>query len=64
MYAARHAQKTPEKPAIIMASTGEVLTYGQYEARSNQIAHAYVELGLKQFDRIALIFPNTLEYST
>lgn len=64
MYAARNAKKTPEKPAIILASTGEVLTYGQYEARSNQIAHAYVELGLKQFDRIALIFPNTLEYST
>lgn len=64
MYAARHAEATPDKPAIIMASTGEVLTYGRYESRSNQIAHAYTELGLHQFDRIALIFPNTLEYFT
>ena len=31
-----HAQNTPDRPAFIMASTDEVVTYKQLNDRSNQ----------------------------
>ena len=39
MYAARYAAENPDKPAIVMATSGEVVTFGQYEAASNRMAH-------------------------
>ena len=36
----RHIQ-TPDKPALIMASSGKTLTYSELEANSNQIAHLF-----------------------
>ena len=35
MYPAIYAQTHPDKPASIMASTGEVMTYRQLNAGSN-----------------------------
>ena len=35
------AQKTPDKPAIIMAATGETVTFQELEDRSNQAAQLF-----------------------
>ena len=35
MYAAEAAKTDPEKPAIVMATGGEVVTFGEYEAAAN-----------------------------
>jgi hypothetical protein len=32
MYAAEYAKTHPDKPAIVMAASGEVVTFGEYEA--------------------------------
>ena len=56
------AQKTPDKAAIIMASTGEKLTYGQLEARSNQGAQLFRKLGLKPGDCVALFMENNIRF--
>ena len=53
-----HAQTHPDKPAYIMAGSGETVTYGQLEARSNQGAHLFRSLGLKAGDHIALFLDN------
>ncbi|MDE2362853.1 MAG: acyl-CoA synthetase [Hyphomicrobiales bacterium] len=57
-----HARTNPDKPATIMAGSGEVVTYGQLEARSNQGAHLLRSLGLKRGDSIALHLENHPRY--
>lgn len=59
MYAAEHARNTPDKPAVIMAESGEVITYADYEARANQAAQLLRGLGLKALDHIAILMYNT-----
>jgi len=56
------AQKTPDKPAIVMASTGETLTYRRLEERSNQGAHLFRKLGLKVGDGIAIFMENNIRF--
>ncbi|GGC66165.1 acyl-CoA synthetase [Chelatococcus reniformis] len=57
-----HAQTTPEKPAYIMARTGETVTYGELEARSNQAAQLFRSLGLKPGDHIAVLLENNARF--
>ena len=45
-----------------MAATGETVTYGQLEARSNQGAHLLRSLGLAAGDAIALFMDNSPRY--
>ena len=40
MHPGVHAAATPEKPAVIMADSGRVLTYGEFEAMSRRSAEA------------------------
>ncbi|QMW24231.1 AMP-binding protein [Sandaracinobacteroides saxicola] len=62
MHPFHHAANTPEKPAIIMADSGETLSYAALEARSNQAAQLYRALGLNRGDCIALFAVNELLY--
>ena len=56
-----HAASFADKPAAIMADTGETLTYGELEKRSNQAAHLFRRLGLKAGDTVAFWLPNRPE---
>jgi len=58
MYPAVHARETPEKPAFIMASTGEVVTYRVLDERSNRCAQLLWDAGLRPGDGIALLLEN------
>ncbi|MBL6716435.1 MAG: AMP-binding protein [Pseudomonadales bacterium] len=58
MHPGIHAAKNPEKPAYILAGSGETVTYGQLEARSNQGAQLFRALGLKTGDHIAIMMEN------
>ncbi len=62
MHPARHAETTPDKPAIIVAETGETITYAALNARSNQAAQFYRAEGLKAGDKIAFFLENTPDY--
>ena len=53
-----HAQNNPEKPAYIMAGSGETVTYRQLDQQSNRIAQLFRSLGLKARDHIALYLEN------
>jgi long-chain acyl-CoA synthetase len=57
-----HARSTPDKPALIMARSGETVTYRELEARSNQGAQLLRALGLKRGDAIALLMDNNARY--
>lgn len=58
MYAVEHAIEHPGKPAIIMAGTGEVVTYGDYEQHCNQVTHLLRAAGLERGDHIAILMEN------
>jgi len=60
MHPVRHAQTTPDKPALIMAGSGETLTYRQLDALSNQGAQLFRKLGLQTGDCVALFMENNL----
>ena len=62
MHPSVYAQTAPDKTALIMAGSGESLTYGQMEARSNQAAQLFRSLGLKPGDAIALFMENNLDF--
>lgn len=61
MYPGTWARETPDKPALVIAETGEQLTYAELDERSLRLAHVLAEAGLTRGDVVALISDNTLE---
>ncbi|MBI1199957.1 MAG: AMP-binding protein [Phenylobacterium sp.] len=62
MHPKVHAAANPDKPAFIMAYSGETVTYGELDARSNQGAHLFRSLGLKPGDAVAYFLDNNPRY--
>ncbi|MBW2394437.1 MAG: AMP-binding protein [Deltaproteobacteria bacterium] len=62
MYPGYHAKTRPEKAAAIHARTGEVLTYAELDARSNQLAQLFWAEGLRRGDHVAVFLENHLRY--
>ncbi len=63
MYHTRkHAQSTPDKPAYIMAESGEVVTFGQLEERVNRCTQFFRDAGLRPKDHIAVLMENNVRY--
>ena len=62
MHPSSHAATHPDKPAIVMAGSGETMTYAELDARSNQVAHLLRTCGLKRGDVIAIMLDNRLGY--
>jgi long-chain acyl-CoA synthetase len=60
MYARQHALEHPGQPAIIMGTSGESVTFAEYEARCNQIAHLLRSAGLQRGDHIAVFMENSI----
>ena len=46
MYPGAYAEQNPDRPAFIMASTGEAVSYRAFEARANQLAQLLRSEGL------------------
>jgi acyl-CoA synthetase (AMP-forming)/AMP-acid ligase II len=57
-----HAKERPDHPAIIMASTGAVMTYRELDEYSNQGAQLFRKHGLNPGDGIAIFMENNAEY--
>jgi len=62
MYPGKHAVESPQRPAFIMAQTGETVTYGELEARSNRLAHLLRARGLQRLDHYAIFMENNVRY--
>ncbi|CAN5842743.1 acyl-CoA synthetase [soil metagenome] len=57
-----HARNYPDKPAYIMAGSGETVTYRQLDEQSNRIAQLFRSLGLEAGDHIALYLENNARF--
>src|SRR5687767_6676139 len=62
MYPGTHAKTRAAQPAIIMAQTGEVITYAELEARTNRLAHFFRSHGLQRLDHYAILMENNVRY--
>ncbi len=60
MFARQHALDHPDQPAFIMGTSGETVTFAEYEARCNQIAHLLRSAGLQRGDHIAVFMENSI----
>jgi acyl-CoA synthetase (AMP-forming)/AMP-acid ligase II len=60
MFARQHALAHPGKPAIIMATSGETVSYAEFEARANQAAHLLRDAGLRRGDHISVLMENSI----
>ncbi len=57
-----HARSHPDKAALIMADSGEVVTYRALDDGSNRVAQLFRSLGLQSGDHIALLLENGPRY--
>lgn len=62
MHIREFAKSTPDKPALIMAGSGEIVTYRQLDERSNQGAQYFRSLGLEIGDHIAFLMENSARF--
>ena len=57
-----HAKMFPDKPAFIMAESGERVTYRELDENSNRFAHLFRQLGLKAGDHITVMMENNRHF--
>ena len=58
MHPGKYAKLHADRPAFIMASTGEAITHGELEQRSNRLAHLLRAQGLQRLDHYAVFMEN------
>ena len=58
MYPGLHAIARADHPAVVMARSGETVTYRELEARSNRLAHLLRAVGLRRGDHYAVFLEN------
>jgi acyl-CoA synthetase (AMP-forming)/AMP-acid ligase II len=58
MFPGAFTETTPDHPAIVMAGSGEVVTYAQLDAEANRVSHLFRSLGLQPGDHVAFCLEN------
>ncbi|MBC60033.1 MAG: acyl-CoA synthetase, partial [Gammaproteobacteria bacterium] len=62
MYPGKYALENSHHAAIIMAETGESVSYAELESRSNQLAHLLRKHGLRRLDHYAIFMENNIRF--
>ncbi|MGH9058420.1 MAG: AMP-binding protein, partial [Acidimicrobiales bacterium] len=62
MYPGAIAAEAPDKVAYLMAGSGEAVTYGQLDERSNRLAQVLRGRGLRAGDGVAILMENNARY--
>lgn len=50
-----HAKSKPQAPAVIMAQSGKVISWEEYDRRVNPLARHFRHIGLAEKDHIAIL---------
>ena len=58
MFPGDFAHTTPDKPAVVMAGTGETVTYAELDAEANRLSRVFRAAGLQQGDHVAFCLEN------
>ena len=62
MFPGKYAQQHADRPAFIMATSGESMSYSELERRSNQLAHLLRAQGLQRLGHYAVFMENNSRY--
>jgi long-chain acyl-CoA synthetase len=62
MYPGLQAKSRPHQPAIVMASSGETVTYAELEKRTNQLAHFMRAVGVERGDHYSIFMEKNARY--
>jgi long-chain acyl-CoA synthetase len=62
LHPAAHAATTPDRPAVVMTGSGEVLTYRQLDEGSTRLALVLHDRGLQPGDHLAVLLDNQPEF--
>jgi long-chain acyl-CoA synthetase len=62
VYPGKWAAETPDKAAIVMARTGEQLTYRELDRRSCQLAQLWRSAGLRAGDHVCILMENNIRF--
>ena len=62
MHPITHAQTRPDQPAVIVAETGEQITFAALDAQSNRFAHLLRAHGLQPDDAFGVLLENRIEF--
>jgi long-chain acyl-CoA synthetase len=62
MFPGDFAATAPDRPAVIMATTGEVVTYEALDAEANRLSHVFRAAGLQPGDHVALCLENSARF--
>jgi len=62
MYPGTFAETTPDKPAVIMAGSGEQLSYTELNDRSARLAQLLHDAGLRPGDHVSIFMENNIRY--
>lgn len=62
MYPSKYAATHPDRAAFIMASTGESVSYAEFEARANKLTHLLQNEGLGRQDHYSIMMENNNRY--
>ena len=57
-----HAKTRPDHPAIIMAGSGQALSYDELDRASNRLAHLLRAHGLRPGDHFSIFMENNDRY--
>ena len=52
-----------DEPAVVMTGSGDVVTWGELDDRSRQLAHYWRSLGLAEGDHVAMFMENVKEFA-
>src|SRR5271155_532698 len=62
MYPGEHARTRADQPAVVMAGSGETMSYRELEARANRLAHFLRSAGLRRLDHYAIFMENQARF--
>ncbi|MEO5900236.1 MAG: AMP-binding protein [Ilumatobacteraceae bacterium] len=62
MYPGKFATERADQACFIMAGSGETVTYAEYEARTNRLAHLLRAHGLRRLDHYSVFMENNARY--
>jgi long-chain acyl-CoA synthetase len=58
LYPGAHAATRPDHPAIVLATTGESISYRELDEEANRLSHVFRDMGLEPGDHIAFCLEN------
>src|SRR5271169_5656502 len=62
MHLGKIAAEEPGKAAVIMAGSGQTVTFAELDAAANKLAHVLQDAGLRPGDHIAFMLENRWEF--